>query len=228
MPREKLDPESQIVKALSSTRIGELSAKELPSKSLLFYAIAAGSGDDRLIFLRKQNPKTALERRTVTFYSGRLEHFAGTLFIFDDKIDLVFDSKLNLSILSLGVFNLLFKSTPEMLRVIPEQVQGVAALLPMSESTMQFLTARASTDTRMRKRLDAIMDRNHLKNVTIDELRAEVERQGLDPSNFITDGKLDVDKADIADILKILNEDLFVGGLSGERFEVSRKSTRTK
>lgn len=227
-PRAKLDPQSQVLQALTPEKFDELSAKEIPSKSLLFYAIVAGSGDDRLIFLRKQNPKTALERRTITFYRDRLEHFAGTLFIFDDKIDLVFDSKLNLSILSLGVFNLLFKSTPEMLKVIPEHVQGIAALLPMSESTMQFLTARATTDTRMRKRLDSIMDRNHLKNVTLEELRIEIERQGLDPDGFIIDGKLDVSKADIADMLKILNEDLFVGGLSGERFEVARKSSRLK
>lgn len=227
-PKSKLDPRSQVLAALNLSTFTEMSAQELPSKSLLFYALLAGTGDKKLIFLRKQNPKTALEHRTIAFYRDRLEHFAGTLFIFDNKIDLVFDSDLNLSILSLGVFNLLFKSTPDMLRVIPEYVQGVAALLPMSETTMEFLKARAISDTRMRKRLDSIMDRNHLKNVTIEELRNEIERQELDPDSFIKDGKLDVSKANITDMLKILNEDLFIGGLSGERFEVARKSTRRR
>jgi hypothetical protein len=189
--------------------------------------MVTGTGDRRLIFLRKQNPKRAADKRVITFFSNRLEKIEEPVFIFDEGVDLVFDAEMNISILSLGVFNLLFKSTPEMLERIPAQVQEIAARLPMSNATVEFLGARAATDTRIRRRLQSIISRGHLINVDLPALRAEIERQGMRPDEFIKYGKLDVDRADVADILKILNEDLFTGGLSGEHFEVARKSPRS-
>lgn len=224
--REKLDSGSSIIEGLSAASYDVLSADELPKKSLLFYAMVAGIGDNRVVFLRKQNPKYAADRRMITFFSNRLERIADPVFIFDEDVDLVFDSQMNISILSLGVFNLLFKSTPEMLRRIPSQVEEIAARLPMSHSTIEFLSTRARTDTRMRRRLESIVSRGHLINVTVDALRAEIERQGMRPDEFIKDGELEVNRAGVPEILKILNEDLFTGGLSGERFEVARKSAR--
>lgn len=225
--RDKLDSGSALIDALSAATYDVLSAAELPRRTLLFYAMVTGTGDRRLIFLRKQNPKRAADKRVITFFSNRLEKIEEPVFIFDEGVDLVFDAEMNISILSLGVFNLLFKSTPEMLERIPAQVQEIAARLPMSNATVEFLGARAATDTRIRRRLQSIISREHLINVDLPALRAEIERQGMRPDEFIKYGKLDVDRADVADILKILNEDLFTGGLSGEHFEVARKSPRS-
>jgi hypothetical protein len=225
--RDKLDSGSALIDALNVSTYDVLSAEELPSKSLLFYAMVTGTGDRRLIFLRKQSPRRAADKRIVTFFSNRLERILQPVFIFDEGVDLVFDSGMNISILTLGVFNLLFKSTPEMLQRIPAQVQEIAARLPMSSASIEFLGARAQTDTRMRRRLESIISRGHLVNVTVDVLRAEIVRQGLSPEEFIKDGELDVAQVDVPDILKVLNEDLFTGGLSGEHFEVARKSPRS-
>jgi hypothetical protein len=53
-----------------------------------------------------------------------------------------------------------------------------------------------------------------------------MRNHGLDPTEFIVDGCLVFDRASVKDILKLLNEDLFRGGLTGQDFQVDRKSAR--
>lgn len=71
--RDKLDSGSALIDSLSAATYDVMSAAELPQKSLLFYAMITGTGGRRLVFLRKQNPKRATDRRTITFFSNRLE-----------------------------------------------------------------------------------------------------------------------------------------------------------
>lgn len=75
-------------------------------------------------------------------------------------------------------------------------------------------------------RLRAIYERGHLAELTIDDVRAEALRQGLEPDELIVDGELSLQNGDAPTMLKLLNEDLMIGGLTGTRFEVDRKTPR--
>jgi hypothetical protein len=55
--RDKLDSGSALIDALNVATYDVLSAEELPGKSLLFYAMVTGTGDRRLIFLRKYDSR---------------------------------------------------------------------------------------------------------------------------------------------------------------------------
>lgn len=46
---------------------------------------------------------------------------------------------------------------------------------------------------------------------------------GLDPKDFVKANKLVVDQANAGDLLQLLNEDLFLGGLTGNRFRSGGK-----
>lgn len=226
VPNDSLDSNSAIVEALRQQTIPKISAQDVPDLNLLFYAMIVGKPDRRVFFIRKHNPRRGITKRLITFFRGRLEKIDDPLFVFDYDVDLVLDPTAGLAILSLGVYNLFFKNAPEALELIPTKVQSIAAALPMTETSMKYLGDRAVSDTRVRRRLDSIVSRDHLRNVTIDSLREYIEDQGFDPDDYITDNALDIEKADVANVLKILNEDLFTGGLTGESFEASRKSTR--
>lgn len=226
VPSDSLDENSAIIEALRQSPINQISAQDVPDLNLLFYAMAVGKPDRRVFFIRKHNPRRGISKRLITFFRNRLEKIDDPLFVFDYEVDLVLDPDAGLAILSLGVYNLFFKNAPEALEMIPGKVQSIAAALPMTETSMKYLGDRATTDTRVRRRLESIVSRDHLRNVTIDSLREYIADQGFNPDDYITDNELDIEKADVANVLKILNEDLFTGGLTGESFEASRKSAR--
>lgn len=79
---------------------------------------------------------------------------------------------------------------------------------------------------RRRRRLEAIAERGHLASVSSRKLKLEIVRLGLDASRLMAGNKLIVNDETIDDVLKLLNEDLFIGGLSGNEFEVDKKAPR--
>jgi hypothetical protein len=74
-------------------------------------------------------------------------------------------------------------------------------------------------------RLD-ISDRGHLPSVTIERIRAHIRDQGLDEKALIQEGELIVPD-DPSILLKLLNEDLFKGGLTDVAFVSDNKAPRT-
>jgi hypothetical protein len=56
-------------------------------------------------------------------------------------------------------------------------------------------------------------------------LRHEITRHGLNEGDFVRDGRLVADDPEM--LLRILNEDLFTGGLSDTQYQAERKTARS-
>ncbi len=89
------------------------------------------------------------------------------------------------------------------------------------------MKARAKDNSRLRRMLYVIQRRGHLEHVSIGRMKSHITSQGLDPAILVKGNKLVFGEADPALLLKLLNEDLFKGGLTDEAFVVDRKSART-
>jgi hypothetical protein len=57
-------------------------------------------------------------------------------------------------------------------------------------------------------------------------VQREVKRLGLPEDRFFVDGQLRFDEADTSTLLKLLNEDLFLGGFTDASFEAGSKAKR--
>lgn len=222
----QLGEDSEVLRAVRETEWDVLGADTLPSRNLLFYALVAGPSNRRITFLRKYNPRRGLKRRLVALFTKDLTKIQDPLFSFDEFVDMVIDPENGVAILNLGAFELLFRSSPEMIAKIPEYVGDIASVLPMHADAMSTLAEIAERNNSVRRRLQAIVARGHLSSVTMSDIRSELSQNDLDPDRFVKNDQLTFDKAEAKDILKLLNEDLFRGGLSNEAFQVERKSPR--
>lgn len=222
----QLGEDSQVLDIVNRTEFDLLRADQLPSYSFLFYMLVVGPVDHRVSFIRKYNVRRGLRQRLVTVFTDMLNKVDSPLFTFDDGMDVVVDPTRGAAILGLSAFELLFRSSPEMLARTPEYVAEIADSLPISAASMQTLVDAAGTNVSINRRLRAIVERGHLQFVSMRQIEDEMKRHGIDPRDFIVDGKLTFDKAQSRDILKLLNEDLFRGGLTNQDFQVDRKSPR--
>jgi hypothetical protein len=59
--------------------------------------------------------------------------------------------------------------------------------------------------------------------MTPDTLRAEIDRHGYDPAELMDGDKLKVTGDNVKLVRQLLNEDLFSGGFSHERYGASSK-----
>lgn len=199
-----------------------LSPVELPKKPLLFYAFILPDAT----FLRKANSHlNAKTGRIFTRFSDSLSRVDEPLFSFDRSVDLVV-TRQALLISQLTAFEFLFKDEAIVLKQVPVWARAIADCLPAHEGISDALLKRATANRSFRKRLEALNKRGHLRAVSIEQVKAEADKQGLDVATLFRDDKLDFTEANADTLLKLLNEDLFQGGLSGESFVVEKKSRR--
>lgn len=76
---------------------------------------------------------------------------------------------------------------------------------------------------RLRRRLRSIAHRGHLGRVTLADIRRHTKEMGLTSTQFVKNNQLIVDEDNIAELLRILNEDLTRGGLTRDRFRIESK-----
>src|SRR5205807_10413049 len=141
------------------------------------------------------------------------------LFILDGRFDMVSFSD-GLAVVNQNAFDIMFREAPALTERYPGWVDEIAQTLPFEGNGGQLLAEAASRDSRIAHRLRAIHERGHLKTVTMDQIREVAKREGVDLGGLAKGDKLVFDPdADRFTLLKLLNEDLYTGGLSGQRFE---------
>lgn len=220
--------ESNIIDIVrNATPLPRIGAGDLPRKPLLFYAAVVGDDPTaRTSFVRATNPVvTAGTGRVLTRLAQSLTSVSEPVFALERRVDLAVTDD-QIYVLNQATFERLFRDLPEVLDRIPDWLADATATLPMSASSLAALQERCEANGTLRRRLRAIYERGHLAQLTIDDVRSEAERQGLNAEALIVEGQLSLENVDAATMLKLLNEDLMTGGLTGTRFLVDRKTPR--
>lgn len=225
---DQLPTDNGLLESLANAgELKQIKARTLPDRSLIFYAIVVGDDpSSRTCFLRKTNPATVpATGKLMTRLGQSLKQVRSPILTFDSRIDVVVLTD-GLIVTSLSQFRQLFDDLPELLAQVPDWLQEIGKYLPMSASTLEQLEQMTQQGKRLRRRLQSINARGHLASVSLDQIAEEARLQGIDPDLLIEEGEMVIDNVGADDLLKLLNEDLMTGGLSGQRFAVDRKSPR--
>jgi hypothetical protein len=213
---------------MAAEDLGVLSPQELPKADLQFYVITIGSTPGaRVSFLRRTNPRRGLRGgKLLTSYHDVLTRIEDPIFAFDDLIDLIFVDDVVL-ISSQSAFVALFRAQQTLMAQVPRWSAELASHIAITTDGQERLSARAIRDSRLRMRLEAIVKRGHLADVSPAVVRVKMTELGLDQDRLIADsGELMLEDSDIPLVLQFLNEDLFPGALTGTGFRADKKAAR--
>lgn len=208
--------------------LDRLLAAHLSQYSFQFYAAVVGSTPTaRTSFVRKNNPAKVLGRGRMVFaYGDRLRTIEDPLFLLDEYFDLVVTDG-GIAVLDQPVFEALFRDVKVLNERYPVYA-GAFTSLKLDDAQIATLVDRCRTNSRLGNRLRQIFESGHLAsgNVTMRHVAAEIDRLGLPKAKLMKAGKLDFSGADADTILKLLNDDLFIGGLSKVAYEAGSKARR--
>lgn len=203
-----------------------LSAQALSGKTFLFYAVVIGNDPERRVaFVRKHGPTTSLGRGHLLFAHGdRLTRVSQPLLALDTRFDLVVTPD-GIAAINQGVFDALFRDAETLVARYPHWATAFSSL-GLNDADTAALVERCRRDFRLANRLRQIFESGHLAagNVAVKAVLAQAKTLGIDESDIAKNGRLDFSKPDMATLLKLLNDDLFIGGLSKVRFEAGNKS----
>lgn len=205
-----------------------LPAAHLSRYAFQFYAAVVGRNPkSRTAFIRKNNPAKVLKRGRMVFaYGDRLRSIEDPLLLLDEWFDLVVASD-GIGVLDQNAFELLFRDIKVLNERYPLYAQAFSTL-KLGNQEIETLVQRCRHSSRLGNRLRQIYESGHLAagNVTMRQVTREIDRLGLARDELMTDGKLDFSGADAGTILKLLNDDLFIGGLSKVSYEAGSKARR--
>lgn len=198
--------------------------EEVPAADMGFYALVVGNDpDNRTVFIRRLNPRRSLHRgRIFGVLSDVLARVEEPLFGFDLDVDLVLVDE-SLVVLSQTAFAAFFRDQDALRAQVPQWANLIGMTLPFADGSREALANKAQRDSRVRTRLEAAASRGHLAAVTIPIVTGVLEGHGIDPDTYVQDDKLVVTEETAAQLLQVLNEDLYEGPLSAARFRADRK-----
>ncbi len=223
-----VDTDTSVKKLLAGAHsLAFLDATKLPTKGFQFYAVLVGANTEgRVGFIRVYNPtRVAKPGRFWAIFGEDLRKLEEPVFVFDALFEIVVTNK-GIAALNQGSFERIFRDLSVMTGRLPDYVEHITEKLPMADDGGVRFLAKCVQNSRVANRARAIFERGHLSNVSIDMIRKEIKKQNLDEKKLIKNGKLVFDDADPYTLLKLLNEDLFIGGLSRTPYAADRKSAR--
>lgn len=226
IPRTDLEDSLGVLRFLDLGADTPLLSPHDISGRLLFYAVVRGDDPERTVaFVAKSNPARELGHGLLLTPRGdTLATVETPVFLFEDRVDLVVGPR-TILVLNQLAFEQWFRESPAIAEHIEKWISGIASSLPFAGEGKAMLAKRAETNSRVRKLLRNIMERGHLGDVSMDRIRQHLGDQGLDSSQYLEGDELLVGD-DPSPLLKMLNEDLFRGGLTSMPFVSDNKEPR--
>ena len=214
---------------VSAESLENLDPNELPAADMGFYVVTIGDDPGhRAAFLRRTNPRRGLRSGKIwTSYHDVLTRIDEPVFAFDDLVDLVFYEN-QVSVLSQTAFVALFRSQETLAAQVPLWTKDLSTHVSISAEGADRLVALALRNSRAKARLEAIVRRGHLADVSAEVIKTKLEEVGLDVDTLLDEkGQMvfaNDNEAMMA--LQFLNEDLFVGTLTRTGFRADKKAAR--
>jgi hypothetical protein len=214
-----LASESEIVAAvLADSDRGLEAPKNVAAEHLYLYALVSDTKAGRVAMIKKRTPaKRAREGKWWALAEKELRLIEDDPWQIYPTFDLVVCQK-GAYVLRLGALDQLLGDSQILMQRIGDWVKAVAASLPIGKGQDAILVERCEESSRLRQRLRAIHSRGHLSRVSIAEVKAHAKRMKLKPADFTKGNKLLITETNVDQLLKLLNEDLFTGGLTGDPF----------
>lgn len=196
---------------------------EIKTKTLLCHAALIGDGNNSAIFVKKRSPiQLAKKSMVAQLVNGTLDRISSPIFAFDNRYDAIITSS-KVYILNKSAFEGLFKDSAAVLSKTRDWVDDVSSTVPMTEGSAEVLDQTLRRNQFLRKKFLAVKNRPHIRTLTPDDLREEIRRHGHDPAEMMDGDQLTVKDTNVKLVLQILNEDLFSGGFSLDRYAAGSK-----
>lgn len=193
------------------------------SGELYLYALVSDTKAGRIAMVKKKNPTKRASAGKALFAAGdELRGLEQDPWELDPLFDLVVSADGGYA-LNTFFFEQLFADAERLRAKIGPWVSDIAKQLPMRKESRDLLVAECDASPRLRRRLRAIAHRGHINRVTVADIRRHAREMGLPTTQFVKNGQLVVGDDNIAELLRILNEDLTRGGLTRDRFRIESK-----
>jgi hypothetical protein len=226
LPAGEFEQQSAMLSSLAPLAFPTVTRDELAGE-FQYFAYVCGPAGHEIVFISKFNPRRGLKKKLVTTWSGaQLMRTDDPVLAFDPYgVDMIWAPGVGLVAFDVSVLDFLLRDASVIAAQAPVLVDVLTASVPVSDDSREVLERFATRDVRVWRKLSAIEERGHLRNVSITEIRKALKERDYDPADYIAQNKLEFTDENVLTLLMLLNEDIFTGPFSHQRLAAERKTT---
>lgn len=196
---------------------------ELRTRRLACYAIVDGVGEQRRLYVRRQDPVKLASKRLFTFLmAGSLDRLDAPVLAFDDFVDVVIEED-RIFVLNPKGFESLFRGSELVLEAVPKWVDELRGHVPFGDGSRDVLLANVRRNGIHRRKLLAILDSPYVSTLTPKRIRKRMKQHGLEHERLLPEDTLQLNEQDIEAVLRLLNEELYRGDFSNRPLAANGK-----
>jgi hypothetical protein len=224
--REELLDTALLIQIEQGASLPLVTPDDLRHRTIALYGLLIEDDPgSRTIFIRRGSPVKLATKSLIAIFDQTLTRVTDPILAFDQKYDVVLKQD-GVWILDQRNFEGLFKESEAVLAKTAKWVEDLGKSLPIDEESKNWLRTRLRQNSVMRRKVQSILRSPYLSKLSVDLMRRRMLEHGLDPDELIKDESLVFNKGTEASMLLFLNEDLWTGDFSGERYAAARKARR--
>lgn len=206
----------------------QITRDDLKKQSFPFYAVVIGDDPDcRIAFLKERNPyQVGQLGKVLTQFGDGLRQLTEPILMFATDFDMVVTPD-HIAILRKESFEKLFRDIDVLRGRIPVWSGAAVQALPLDHESAAVLEDAAHSSVRVASQLRGLHERGYLaKTYTADQLREKMVEVGLEHERLLPGDTLALAKADVAVVLKLIDERLYMGWHSATPWDVGTRARR--
>ena len=202
-------------------QLENLDPEGLGGGNFRFYAVVweSGDGGNPVAFVSEYDPTSVLRKANSWFrFDGTLRSATPPDFSLNSKADLLVTTS-EIAILSPPAFDRLFADIRALLNEVPANVLGLAEALTnlqLTDSSRHAFEEVCATKPSFARRLQNLVARGGLNSITATTFRRVLRSHGLEASEFLRGGTIDVGMEQVGTVLDVLEGRWYEADFSDE------------
>lgn len=197
------------------TRLNErdstITADQAESMSLSFYAIAFGTEDDRLYFVREKARHVKADAKTLFGTLDRpMKLITKSMISLDTSIDFIV-CDVGAAVFTAHAFERFIQDPADIQEHVRTSIGALSNQVAFGPVASQSLQTAGVKSLMTRGRLRSIIARPYFKHLTIERVAEKMRAKNLDPTHYIKDNKLEFEPKQMMFVLKLLDQKVWLG-----------------
>lgn len=219
---EQFRPDAPLIQFLSglNARNSSLNAEQARSPGWSFYAIAFGTDENQVFFVRERAQHINAEAKIYLLVERAMKLVESPMLSLDTDIDFIIVDE-GAAVFSAHAFEAYIQEPEDVERYVQDSVRQLTSTIKFGPNAAEALLDKGKSSLMARGRIRSVLGRPYLRTLTIKQVAEKIRAKNLNPADYIKGNALEFEPRHIMFVLKLLDQKVWLGDFDGTLYSTN-------
>lgn len=219
---EQFRPDAPLIQFFSgiNARNSRLNAEQARSSGWSFYAIAFGTDENQVFFVRERAQHVNAEAKIYLLVERAMKLVESPMISLDTDIDFIITDE-GAAVFSAHAFEAYIQEPEDVERHVQDSVKQLTSAIQFGPNATQALLTRGKASLMTRGRIRSVLGRPYLRKLTIKQVSEKIRAKNLNPEDYVNDNALEFEPQHTMFVLKLLDQKVWLGDFDGTLYSTN-------